>query len=153
MSHLTLNTEFAEALERFQISLETPLISGEMESWADCVRSAYRDLASVLHEHVREVHRPMIKQISTEDPELLCHIAGIEQADSSNLDAFDRLGQRIEQLPGLVAKIEPDEKRLEDHLSRLIQEGLELAMQLHKQETVISTWHDEALFRDRGTID
>ncbi len=153
MSHLAMNTEFAEALERFQISLEIPVISGEMESWADCVRSAYRGLTPILHEHIRAVHRPIIKQISAEDPELLCQIAGVERGDNANLEAFDKLGQRIEQLPGLATKIEPDERRLEDHLNQLVKDGLELAMQLHKQETVLSTWHDESVFRDRGTVD
>jgi hypothetical protein len=95
----------------------------------------------------------MLKQIAIEDPELLCHTEEMKRADQETLETVDRLRQWIEQLPELAAQVEPDEKRLEEHISSLIHDGLDLVMHIRKQETVLSTWHQEAMFRDRGNVD
>lgn len=153
MPHTTTNSAFIDALERFEVCLETPLVPGEMEGWAESLRNAYHELAPVLRHHLSTVHYPMLKQIATEDPELLCHTEEMKRADHATLETFGRLQQWIEQLPDVAAKIEPNEKRLEEHIGSLIHDGLELVMHIRKQETVLSTWHQEAMFRDRGTVD
>lgn len=153
MPRTTTNSALIDALDRFEVCLETPLVPGEMEGWAESLRNAYHELAPVLNAHLRQVHRPMLAQIASEDPELLCHTEEIKHADQVTLETFDRLRQWVEQLPDVVAKIEPNEKRLEEHIGSLIRDGLELVMHIRKQETVLSTWHQEAMFRDRGTVD
>lgn len=153
MSRTTTNTAVSDALDRFEVCLETPLVSGEMENWAGALRAAYRELSPVLSDHLRTVHRPMLKQIATEDPELLCHTEEMKRADLATLETFDRLRQWIEQLPNDAENIEPDEKRLEVHFGNIIHDGLEFVMHVRKQETVLSTWHQEAMFRDRGNGD
>ena len=52
-------------------------------------------------------HRPTLKQIATEDPELLCHTEAMKRADLETLKTFDRLRQWIEPLPDIAEKIEP----------------------------------------------
>lgn len=153
MTQTTTNTAAIEALERFEVCLQTPLVSGEMVNWAGALRAAYRELSPALSSHLRTVHRPMLKQIATEDPELLSRTVEMQNADEVTLETFNRLQQWIEQLPDTAAKIEPDEKRLDEHVASLVHDGLEFVMHVRKQETVLSTWHQEAIFRDRGNGD
>lgn len=153
MTQTTTNTAMIDALARFEVCLETPLVPGELENWAASLRSAYHELVPALNDHLRAVHHPMLKQIAIEDPELLCHTEEMKRADQETLETVDRLRQWIEQLPELAAQVEPDEKRLEEHISSLIHDGLDLVMHIRKQETVLSTWHQEAMFRDRGNVD
>ena len=153
MSQTITHTAVIDALERFEVCLQTPLVSGEMENWAANLRTAYRELSPALSDHLRTVHRPMLKQIAAEDPELLCHTEEMKRADLETLKTFERLRQWIEELPNDAANIEPDEKRLEDHIGNLIHDGLEFVMHVRKQETVLSTWHDEAICRDNGSGD
>lgn len=153
MSQTTTNTAVIDALERFEVCLQTPLVSGEMENWAWALRDAYHELVPALNDHLRTVHQPMLKQIAIEDPELLCHTEEMKRIDQETLETINRLRQWIEQLPDLAEQIEPDEKRLEEHIGSLIHDGLELVMHIRKQETVLSTWHQEAMLRDRGNGD
>lgn len=153
MSRTTANSAVIDAVERFEVCLETPLVPGEMENWASALRDAYRELAPVLDDHLQTVRRPMLRQIATDDPELLCHTEEMKRADKETLERLDRLRQWIEQLPDVASKIEPDEKRLEEHIRSLIRDGLELVMHVRKQETVLNTWYQEAIFRDRGNVD
>lgn len=153
MSRTTINSAVIDALERFEVCLQTPMVSGELENWSTALRAAYRELSPVLSDYLRTIHRPMLKQIATEDPELLCRTEAMQRADFETVETLDRLRQWIEQLPDVATKIEPDEKRLEKHVHSLIHDGLEFVMHVRKQETVLSTWHQEAMVRDLGNGD
>lgn len=150
---MTTNTAVIDALERFEVCLETPLIPGDMEKWAGALRDAYHELAPVLYDHLRTVRHPLLTQIAADDPELLCHTEEMKRADKETLRTFDRLRQWVEELPEIATKIEPNEKRLEKHIGNLSRDGLEFVMHVRKQETVLSTWHQEAMSRVRGNVD
>jgi hypothetical protein len=153
MPETTTNSSVIKALERFEACLETPMIPGEMENWAKNLREAYQELAPVLDEHLQTVHRPMIQQIAVDDPELLRHTEEMKSADKETREMFDRLQQWIEQLPEVASKVEPDEKRLDEHIASIIRDGLAFVMHVRKQETVLSTWHQESMCRVRGNVD
>ena len=154
MLRVITNTAVIDALERFEVCLETPVIPGEMEHWAAALFDAYGELSPLLNNHLCTVHHSLLQQIAREDPGLLCHTKEMKLADKETLETFERLRPWIEQLPEVATKIEPDEKRLETHVDSLIHDGLEFVMHVRKQETVLNTWHHEALCRDHhGDVD
>jgi len=147
------NSELIDAVEQLEVSLEAPVVPGDMVSWATNVRQACEKLQPILDEQIREVHPRTIKQIAAEDPELSARAVNLKNEDEESLRQFERLWTWVSRLPKRVSEVEPDEGVMEDELKELIDEGLKFVLHVRRQETAIKTWMNESLFRDRGPVD
>jgi len=142
-----------EVLGRFERALDTPVISGELPQWCENAERACNEVEKQFHKAVRENHTPLLEEIYAADPELATRVEQIRKTDG---ELVQRLAQMQEVLHGLTdaaTVVERDEVRLDDQVEDAIQAGLELVMAVRRQEVTLTTWHGEALERDRGPVD
>jgi hypothetical protein len=57
------------------------------------------------------------------------------------------------KLSGASEHVEPDERKIAGALQELSDRVVALVQRVRKHETEISTWHTEAMLRDRGPVD
>lgn len=147
------NAEMIDALEQVEVSLQSPVVPGEMVGWAQAVRNAFQELHSPLNEQFNRVHHQTIRQIEIEDPELSARAMNLRNTDEKNMQQFEKLLQRVSNLPERVNRAEPDEASMESELREIIDDGLQFVLAIRGQETAIDTWMNESVTRDRGSVD
>lgn len=147
------NSKMIDAVEQLEVSLQSPVVPGEMVGWAEAVRKAVIDLHTPLNEQFNLVHHQTIKQIEIEDPELAARAENLKNADDENMQQFERLLNRVDTLPERVSRAEPDEGSMESELQEIIDDGLQFVLSVRGQETAIDTWMNESVCRDRGAVD
>ncbi|NQV27884.1 MAG: hypothetical protein HQ518_26335 [Rhodopirellula sp.] len=147
------NSVLIDAVERLEVALQTPFVPGEMVNWAKAVRRSLTALHLPLNEQLNQVHHRTIKQIALEDPELSTRAVNLKRADEQNMQQFERLLQRVQNLPERVNQAEPDEGSMESELQEIIDDGLKFVLAVRGQETAIDTWMNESLNRDSGDGD
>lgn len=147
------NNTLIDAIEQLEVSLQTPVVPGEMIAWTQAVRRSLQHLHSVFNEHLRQVHHRTIKQIAVEDPELSTRAVNLKQTDEENSQQLESLLNRVAGLPERVSQAEPDEGQMEAELQELKDDGLKFVLSVRGQETAMNTWMNESLYRDRGAAD
>lgn len=141
------------ALEHFEVCVETPFIPGELERLSDATASALRDLRTALEAHYRRVHASDFGRMSEEDDESLPRIEELKREDQAILEEAAKLEAWIAALLPRVRAVTPDELRVRDQLADFMKRSLEFVMRVRKQEVAVRTWLGEAFTRDRGTVD
>jgi hypothetical protein len=140
-------------LREFETCLETPFVPGEMERWMDSTRSAWERLSPAFLDRF-EVEQPeLFDQIAADDPELLERVDELRQHNGQVLALHRDLSGFIERLSQHVPRFEPDEKRLDEQLNQLVEEGLRFIIEARKQEVGLRTWMLEAYQRETGPVD
>lgn len=147
------NGKLIDAVEQLEVSLQSPIVPGEMVAWAETLRRSLNALRSPLKEQINQVHQQTIKQIAIEDPELTVRAVNLNSTDEQNLQEFERLLKNVWNLPERVSQAEPDEGSMMTELRELIDDGLKFVLSVRGQETALSTWINESLNRDRGDGD
>ncbi len=147
------NSALIDAIEELEVSLESPLVPGDMADWADAVRQSCARLQPVLTDQVYAVHAHAIDQIKSEDPELSTCAANLRHTDEITMQQFARIANWVSNLPERVNQVEPDEGCMTDELHELIHDGLNFVLHVRGQETALRTWMVESLYRDRGAVD
>jgi chromosome segregation ATPase len=147
------NGKLIDAVEQLEVSLQSPIVPGEMVAWAETLRKSLNALRSPLKEQINQVHQQTIKQIAIEDPELTVRAVNLNSTDEQNLQEFERLLKYVWNLPERVSKAEPDEGSMMTELRELIDDGLKFVLSVRGQEPALSTWINESLNRDRGDGD
>jgi hypothetical protein len=61
--------------------------------------------------------------------------------------------QAVSRIATHVPKLEPDEEKAQQHVKKLVDEGMAFVARVRKQEVAIQTWFVEAFNRDRGAGD
>lgn len=141
-----------ECLKRLERSLLTPLISGELETWAQSAHEAFVVAEAVIRGTVAR-HAGEIDQIQADDPDLGTEVEKLRAADAEILKATDRLRDRFDLLIGVAPKIEPAEAPGSALAEKLSEEGIELILEVRRQEEALKTWQYESIARDRGEGD
>jgi hypothetical protein len=85
------NGKLIDAVEQLEVSLQSPIVPGEMVAWAETLRRSLNSLHSPLKEQINQVHQQTIKQIAIEDPELTVRAVNLNSTDEQNLQEFERL--------------------------------------------------------------
>lgn len=145
--------ELHDALEQVEFGLESPRISGELESWLKSLAIAFGQMTPLLQRRIATAHEQQFAQIMADDPGLLPRVSHLRRGDVESLQQSDTIQKRLATLLGNVRKVEPDEGLLDDQITALIDQGLEFVIHVRTQENAIRTWSLEALERDRGTVD
>jgi hypothetical protein len=141
------------ALSEFETSLGTPIISGELADWVDAVKKTWNEASAQVHYYLKHLHPRQFEQIGNEDPELLPRVEQLQAEDAAIEGAREKLGATVKRTAEHVPKLEPDEDKAQQHIKKLIDEGLAFIARVRKHETAIQTWYIEAFTRDRGAVD
>jgi hypothetical protein len=140
-------------LRELETCLETPFVPGDLERWMDAVSASWRRLSPAFRDRFEREQPELIEQIASDDPELLERADELRAHNDQVLQRFRDVDRRIAELSERVPRIEPDEKRVDDELSRLVAEGLALIIEARKQEVAARTWLLEAYERETGPVD
>lgn len=140
-------------LHEFETCLETPFVPGELERWMESVRSAWEQLSPALRDRFEREQPELFEQIVADDPELHERVNELREHNAQVLALRSELEQRIPWLHERAARVEPDEKRLDEELNRFIEDGLRFVIESRKQEVALRTWMLEAYERETGPVD
>jgi hypothetical protein len=142
-----------ESLDRLETCLETPVVPGELPGWCDDAEHACMEVKSHLSREVAEIHPPLFEQIQAEDPALAPRVEEMCEIDKQLLTEVEQVAAYLDRLTEIAGEIEPDEAKVDEHVQRAVDRGLQLVLSVRKQDTALTTWYMEALDRDRGTVD
>ncbi len=147
------NDQFLKALEDFETSLETPLISGDLTEWVTTVQRACEHLGVLLRGDVQREHAAMYATILGEEAELSSQVEKLRETDKQ-LSLVD-FGNIQLGLKRLLDRDQSDEQ--EEARANLSAEAVRLALAFvisaRTQETAIATWFSESFNRDSGSGD
>jgi hypothetical protein len=142
-----------ERLEHLERTVYVPSVSGEVPQWLDAVSKAIHEAADTTCDYYRLVHTDLFKQMTELDPEQNARVQMLDQADDEICAGLHALGEFAEKLRGAGDLVEPDERLISGATQELAQRAVALVLRIRKHETEISTWHVEAMLRDRGPVD
>jgi adenylyl- and sulfurtransferase ThiI len=151
----TTDTDVAlhDALEAFEASLATPVVSGELAVWSDLVRAAWNSLLPLVFKQATELNPKLYDEITNQDPELFAQIDKLKAEDAALTECCLGLNQTVERVAKLAPLIEPDERKFSEQITKLQKEGAEFVIRVRKQQVAVQTWYQEAFNRDRGVAD
>lgn len=141
------------ALDKLEASVETPLVPGEAERWIESVEADYQVARSCVLDAIGERHPEQYTTIWQEDEGLARRIEQLREEDTAIREAAESLGRHVSGMKSAIAKVEPDEAKLQSALEALVAEALRFIIRVRTLEQAIRTWVMEAFNRDRGTVD
>jgi hypothetical protein len=142
-----------EALSKLETALLTPVVSGELGSWAAAVEKAFRGLSQSLLPFLESVLHPQYAEIARTDSELLPRVQQLIADDRQVLAEQATFGARLSDFVRRAGQIKKHESRVAAEREQLEQEGISLILKIRKQRAAADTWLGEALYRDRGPVD
>jgi hypothetical protein len=145
--------ELNEALGRLETALLTPVVSGELESWARAAQEATTTLSERVPAYLKSVLHPQYAQIAKSDPELLTRVEKLIAEDQNLVLEQDAFRTRINEFVKRASQIKKDEAQATAERTKLEQEGLALILRIKRQRAAADTWLAEANYRDRGPVD
>jgi hypothetical protein len=145
------DTELRAALTAFETSLATPLVSGELAKWTETVKSAWEPTSQQVQHHAECDHPSQYEEIGGADPELLPRVEQLQSEDRAIEQDRHSLDQLVTRIASHLPKLEPDEEKAQQHVKKLVDEGIAFITRVRKHEVAIQTWFVEAFNRDRGT--
>lgn len=153
-SNARQNDRFLKALQEFETSLETPVISGELIGWVTTIKKACETVGSMLRDDVPLQHSTIYRVIAREDQELANRVEKLRANDEqlTSVD-FGVVECSIEQLLDRAESVEQDELKAARLREEVIRQGLAFVISARTQETEITTWFSEAFNRDSGSGD
>ena len=142
--------EVRDALEELELSLQTPLVPGELENWIRAVETACQATGDVLQRQIAVVHRQQFAEMLQQDPGMQPRVDELQAGDEKTQEMFASFRDRVERLAPKVLAVDADEGRVEERLKALSEQGLEFVGHARSQETATNTWFMEAFNRERG---
>ena len=145
------NDPFLKALEDFETSLETPLMSGELTDWVNTVQGACEHLGVLLRGDVPREHAAVYATISREEPELSSQVEKLRATDEQlSLVDFGEVQLSLKRLLDRAQAVEQDEKKASLLCAEVVKQALAFVIGARTQETAIATWFSESFNRDSG---
>lgn len=152
-TNISLEDKLKAALEAFETRLATPLISGELADWVDALQVTWATASQQLRDHLERLHSQQYQQMGEADPELLSRIESLKSEDCAIEEQRQQLETSITRTAQHLPKMEPDEDKANQHLKKLVDEGMAFVARVRKQEVAIQAWFVEAFNRDLGAGD
>jgi hypothetical protein len=87
------------------------------------------------------------------DPEQHPRVQALEQEDGEICASLRDVLDFSNSLRKAGDAVEPDERLLSNAIEELSEKVINIVLRIRKHETQLSTWHLEAMSRDRGTVD
>lgn len=145
------NEQFLKALEDFETSLESPLMSGELTDWVTRMQGACEHVGMLLRGDVQSEHAALFATISREEPELSGRVEQLRAADEQlSLVEFGNVQLSINQLLKSAKSAGKDEAKAALLSASVVESALAFVISARTQETAIATWFSEAFNRDSG---
>jgi len=145
--------ELNETLAKLETALLSPVVSGELESWASTAEEASTLLAQRLPAYLNSVLQPDYAEIAKSDPELLSKVEKLIAEDQNVVLELDAFRKHINDFARRASQIKKDEAQVATDRTKLEQEGLALILRIKRQRATADTWLAEANYRDRGPVD
>jgi hypothetical protein len=145
--------ELNDALSKLETALISPVVAGELESWARAAQDATTLLVERLPAFLKSVLHPQYAEIAKSDAELLPKVEQLVAEDQKVALEQDAFRTHLNDFAKLASQIKKDEARVSAERTKLEQEGLDLILRIKRQRAAASTWLAEANYRDRGTKD
>jgi hypothetical protein len=142
-----------ETLAVLETALLTPVVSGELESWARTAQQAATELERRLPPYLRSVLHPQYAEIARSDSELLPRVEQLIAEDQNLLLEQSAFCDRMNAFAQRAAQVKKDETQVAAERVQLEQEGIGLIVRIKKQRAAADTWLAEANYRDRGPVD
>ena len=133
--------------------LESVVVPGELESWANTLLHACRIEGEALHREITGSHTEQLAKLVAEDPNLGARATQIQHEDADILQCWREFEEKVKRLQEASSLAGPREDKLDEGLQTVITNGLALVIRVRKQEKTLSTWFAEALQRDTGVGD
>jgi hypothetical protein len=145
--------ELSEALTQAETALLTPVVSGELETWATTVQETTQLASERLPIYLKHVLHPEYAEIAKTDPELLPRVEQLIAEDQSLLVDQDAFRTEVNDFAKRASHIKKDEAQVAAERSKLEQKGLAIILRIKRQRAAADTWLAEAAYRDRGPVD
>jgi hypothetical protein len=145
--------DLTDALTRLETALLSPVVSGELDSWAKAVEEATTALAERLPPYVSNVLHPQYAEIAKTDGELLSRVEQLIAEDQNVLLDLEALRTQVSEFATRATQIKKDEAQVADQRLKLEQKGIEFIVRVRRQRAAADTWMAEANYRDRGPVD
>ena len=145
--------ELTDALTRLETALLSPVVSGELESWAKTVEEGATALSERLPPYVTNVLHPQYAEIAKSDSELLTRVEQLIAEDQNVLLELEAFRNHVNAFAQRASQIKKDEAQAADSRLKLEQKGLEFIVRVKRQRAAADTWLAEAAYRDRGPVD
>ncbi len=142
-----------ERLEQLERTVYVPIVSGEVTQWLDAVGKSIRRVEETVCGYFRAVHPALFEHITEYDPEQNSRVQTLEREDEEICAGLHALVEFSAKLQGAGDCVEPDERLIGNATKELSDRAVGLVLRIRKHETEISTWHMEAMLRDRGPVD
>ena len=144
------NDQFLKALEDFETSLETPLMSGDLTGWVTTVQRACEHVGVLLRGDVQREHAGLYATISREEPELSSQVEKLRETDEQSLVDLGNVQLSLKQLLDRAQLAEQDEAKATLLRAKVVKQALAFVITARTQETAIATWFSESFNRDSG---
>jgi hypothetical protein len=151
-AHITEKDVF-ERLEQLERAVNVPIVPGEVTRWLGALTREAKLVEETACEYFRVVHTDLFEQISDHDPEQNARVQQLDGEDDEICASLHALVELAEKLHGAGDHVEPDERQISGATKELSDRAIALVLRIRKHETEISTWHVEAMMRDRGPVD
>ena len=142
-----------DTLATLETALLTPVVSGELESWARAAQQAATELEKRLPPYLRSVLHPQYAEIARSDSELLPRVEQLIAEDQNLLLEQSAFCDRMNSFAARAAQVKKDEAQVAVERTQLEQEGIGLIVRIKRQRAAADTWLAEANYRDRGPVD
>ncbi|MCA9188267.1 MAG: hypothetical protein R3E01_32850 [Pirellulaceae bacterium] len=140
-------------LRDLETSLESPVVPGELASWAANVRQAAEDVGESLESSVQSAHQRLYQEITAEDDDMTVRVEQLEAEDCGLITDYAGFAQNAAGLCHATDSGKLNELELEKAQEALVDKGIAFVIRARTQEAAIATWYGEAFFRDRGVVD
>lgn len=141
------------ALDRFELSLETPLLPGELGTWLADVEQGIVRVRRQLVAVAQGKHPPQYTAICDGAPALVNRVEQLQKEDAALVATCETLHACVLRLLRRAPQLEPDEGLFNSRVQYVRKHGLDLVIRVRTQEAALRTWLVEALDRDDGTVD
>src|SRR5262245_42044583 len=105
-------TELNDALTKLETALLTPVVSGELESWARTVQEAADGLSACLPTYLKNVLHAQYAEIARTDPELLPRVEQLIAEDRNVVLEQDAFRTRFGEFVKRASQIKKDEAQV-----------------------------------------
>lgn len=145
--------ELHGALETFETCLLSPVVAGELVSWAQAAQQAMQELLTHERLQLAAVHQQEFAEIARQDPDLSTRVEQLQDEDGLIGQELLETQQQLNDLVAAAEAAEPDELRVETLRARVEERGLSIVLRIRRQEAAARTWLVESFQRDRGDVD
>src|SRR5437868_5052103 len=101
--------QLTEALAKLETALLSPVVSGEVESWARSVQEAASGLSQRLPNYLNSVLHPQYAEIAKTDGELLARVQQLVAEDQNLILEQDNFQKRVADFVRRASQVKKDE--------------------------------------------